>query len=217
MIISHRHRYVFVHIPKTGGTSLTLALERRLGPQDIVLSDTPKGLKRRRRVRGVAARGRLWKHSTLADIEGLVDPAIFSGYLLVTLARNPWARAVSYHRWLRLQSFENPAVALAKALDFRDFLRQPLILSHMAVPVRHYLTDARGQEYPALILRLDDLGPGLAELEAHLGFPPGPLPRSNASGPPGADWRGSHDAETRALIAHAAAEDIARFGWTFDG
>lgn len=90
MIISHRHRYVFVHIPKTGGTSLTLALELRVGRDDIILSDTPKGTRRRARVKGVRSRGRLWKHSTLTDIEGLVDPAIFDDYLLFTLVRNPW-------------------------------------------------------------------------------------------------------------------------------
>ena len=72
MILSRGRRYVFVHIPKTGGTSLARALEARAMKDDILIGDTPKARARRRRQAGLTARGRLWKHSTLADIEGLL-------------------------------------------------------------------------------------------------------------------------------------------------
>ncbi len=214
MIVSHRHRYVFVHIPKTGGTSLTLALEARVGRDDIILSDTPKGRNRRRRVRGAGSRGRLWKHSTLADIEGLVDPAIFDDYLLFTLIRNPWDRAISYYRWLRVQHFDHPSVALARRTDFAGFLRDPRTQAQLAVPSAHYLTDGTGRERPALYLRLDRLQTDLPALESHLGFPLHPLPHENPS--PRDGDRPVHDAETAAVVARAAAADIARFGWRFD-
>ncbi|MFC3569596.1 sulfotransferase family 2 domain-containing protein [Paracoccus simplex] len=213
MIVSHRHRYVFVHIPKTGGTSLTLALEARVGRDDIILSDTPKGRNRRRRVKGAAARGRLWKHSTLADIEGLVAPELLAGYLPFTLVRNPWARAASYHRWLRGQSFDHASVRLAKSLGFADFLRAPLTQRQLSVPARHYLTGSAG-ERPGLYLRLERLGDDLPALERHLGFSLRPLPHENRSG--NGDWRASYDADSAALVARLAAEDIARFGYRFD-
>ena len=47
MILSLGRKYVFVHIPKTGGTSLALALEGRAMKDDIMLGDTPKARKRR--------------------------------------------------------------------------------------------------------------------------------------------------------------------------
>ena len=47
MIISPGRRYVFVHIPKTGGTALSVALEARAMKEDILSGDTPKAQARR--------------------------------------------------------------------------------------------------------------------------------------------------------------------------
>ena len=44
MILSRGRKYIFIHIPKTGGTSLALALEARAMKDDIMLGDTPKAL-----------------------------------------------------------------------------------------------------------------------------------------------------------------------------
>ena len=111
MILSRGRGYVFVHIPKTGGTALALALESRAMKDDILLGDTPKAKRRRHRVKGVKSRGRLWKHATLADIDGLVTQGELAGLFAVTLVRNPWDRMVSYYHWLRDQRFVHPAVA----------------------------------------------------------------------------------------------------------
>lgn len=48
---------------------MALALEGRAMKDDIMLGDTPKARKRRRRLQDFKAAGRLWKHSTLADID----------------------------------------------------------------------------------------------------------------------------------------------------
>ena len=37
MIISHKHRFIFVHIPKTAGTTVSVYLARHLGPLDIMI------------------------------------------------------------------------------------------------------------------------------------------------------------------------------------
>ena len=49
MIVSRGRGYVFVHIPKTGGTAMALALEARAMPDDLLVGDTPKATRRRGR------------------------------------------------------------------------------------------------------------------------------------------------------------------------
>ncbi|MEP2846339.1 MAG: Type II secretory pathway, pullulanase PulA, partial [Alphaproteobacteria bacterium] len=58
MILSRGRRYLFIHAPKTGGTSMALALEARAMKDDIMLGDTPKAKQRRKRVSDVQAAGR---------------------------------------------------------------------------------------------------------------------------------------------------------------
>jgi len=216
MIISRGRRYIFVHIPKTGGTALTLALEDRAMKEDILIGDTPKARARRGRLRDVQAAGRLWKHSTLADIEGLVPRAEFAAFFVVTLVRNPWDRAVSYYHWLRAQNFAHPAVGLARAQDFAGFLNHPQIRAALTLwPAAAYLRDGAGVEHASLIARAE-VPEDLAPFEAHLGFALRPLPRVNLSDR-ARDWRPFYSAADAALVASLCAPDIARFGYHFDG
>ncbi|WP_432215080.1 hypothetical protein, partial [Salmonella enterica] len=53
-------------------------------------------------------------------------------FFTFTLVRNPWDRMVSYYHWLRAQSFAHPAVALARATDFRGFLEDPATRASLA-------------------------------------------------------------------------------------
>lgn len=214
MIISRGRAYIFVHIPKTGGTSLALALEARAMRDDMMLGDTPKALKRRKALKGVSARGRLWKHSTLADIEGLVSGAQIEQMLCFTLVRNPWDRMVSYYHWLREQRFDHPAVATAKRLAFDAFLRAPGVAGPLkAHPYESYMADSAGRVQEALYIRLEHFKEDAAPLMEHLGFEL-ELPRANVSAR-ARDYRSYYTASTCEAVAELCAQDIARFGYRF--
>ncbi len=216
MIVSRRRRFIFVHIPKTGGTALALALERHAAADDILIGDTPKARARKGRLRGVQTAGRLWKHSTLADIAGLVSDDEVARFFTVTLVRNPWARMVSYWHWLRAQHFAHPAVGLAKSHDFSGFLNHAHTRTTIAAqPYASYLRDRHGVERATLFARIEEPA-DLAPFEAHLGFRLRPIPRANDSGWDG-DWRRAYSPADAALVADLCAEDVARFGYGFEG
>ncbi|MCE0505135.1 sulfotransferase family protein [Roseivivax sp. GX 12232] len=216
MIISPGRGYLFVHIPKTGGTSLALALEARAHRDDILIGDTPKARARRKRLKTLGpAAGRVWKHASLRDVAGLLPEAALAPLKVVTLVRNPWDRMVSYYHWLQDQSFDHPAVRRAKALSFADFLADPATGAALrAAPYGSYVTRPDGEEAETLFLRLEYLQTDLPAFEALLGFRLA-LPHANRSAR-AEDWRGYYDAETRARVADLCAPDIARFGYRFE-
>ncbi len=215
MILSRGRSYLFIHIPKTGGTALALALEARAMADDMMLGDTPKAMKRRRRLRDMKTRGRLWKHSTLADLEGLLPADEMRALFTFTLVRNPWDRMVSYYHWLQTQSFDHPAVGLAQRHSFANFLQQPLVqASFRASPAPSYVTASDGEERCDLFIRLEHFKQDAAPLFSHLGFDL-TLPRANQSDR-ARDWRPYYTDDAAECVQNLCRVEIERFEYSFN-
>lgn len=191
---------------------MALALEAKAQADDILIGDTPKAVKRRRRIKGVQSVGRLWKHSTLRDIVGLISADDIARARVFSMVRNPFDRVVSYYSWLQLQEFDHPAVSFSKQLNFGDFLGQDMVqTSFRAAPYASYVTTAKGVERCDLFVRLEHLEEDVPRLEALIETKLPPIPHENIS-----EHRGIHTSATRAIVEDICAEDIARFGYRFE-
>ncbi|KAB7613668.1 sulfotransferase family protein [Amylibacter sp. SFDW26] len=215
MIISHGRKYIFVHIPKTGGTSLSLALENKAMKDDVLIGDTPKAKNRRSRLKNVKASGRLWKHARLTDVYGLITQEQIEQYFVFTIVRNPWDRVVSYYHWLKKQTFDHPAVKIAQSMPFADFLRNGMMQrSFKNDAAKSYVMDHDGMDRCNLYLRLEHLAQDAQILETTLGFKLGELPHDNKS-QRDKEYSKYYDDTGREIIAAAFEEDINRFGYEF--
>lgn len=189
---------------------MALSLEGRAKKDDIMLGDTPKARKRRGRVKHIDSTGRLWKHSTLEDIGGLVSRTQIADYFCFTLVRNPWDRMVSYYHWLQQQTFDHPAVALAEVHDFSTFLNHAQTkAAQKRAPYTSYMNGATSPHY----IRLEHFDADAPPLWEHLGFRL-ELPRINVSERT-RDYRGYYDDDDAALVAELCSGDIAKFGYEF--
>lgn len=217
MIVSHGRRYIFIHAPKTGGTSIATALEDRAMKDDVLVDFTEKAKRRKRRLKKIKTNGKLWKHSKLAHIYGLVTQGQMESFFVFMIVRNPWDRVVSYYYWLREQSFDHPAVTLSKLVSFPEFLRHPHVrLTSLHDGFSAYVRDQNGVDQCDLFIRLEHLREDIAPLEAHLGFTFDKLPHVNTS-TRAKDFRTYFTDEDAAIVADSCADDIARFGYSFDG
>ncbi len=208
MIISPKRRFAFVHIPKTGGTSFMRAYEDRAAADDILIGDTPKARRRKKRLEGLTVPGRLWKHSSLRDVGDQLPDDFF----VCTLVRNPWDRMVSYYHWLRDQSFNHPAVSKAKALHFKAFLRDHYVQKAERIsPAESYVTRAGGALHCQAFLRLEH-PEDYAPVWEYLGFQLG-ITHLNQSDR-ARDWRAYYGDEEIEIVAEFAAADIARCGYS---
>lgn len=104
-MICHKHHAILVHIQKTGGTAVSLALGMSANEPD--------------------------KHFLGAELKRACEPDVWRRYFKFSIVRNPWARLVSWYAMIdsHRAAFEagaplNPfqATALLRTSNFRDFL-----------------------------------------------------------------------------------------------
>jgi hypothetical protein len=95
MIISHRHRFIFVKTLKTAGTSVEVFLSRHCGPDDILTPIEPHVEPHRPR-----NHEGYFNHMPAADIRERVGREIWSSYFKFCVERNPWDKTLSYYHMM---------------------------------------------------------------------------------------------------------------------
>src|SRR6476661_3864555 len=96
MIISHRHRFIFLKRRKTAGTSLELALSEHCGPDDLITAVSPEDEATRRTLgfpgpQNHFINGReVMNHHPASIAMAIVGPDKWSSYYKFTIERNPY-------------------------------------------------------------------------------------------------------------------------------
>lgn len=124
MIISHKHKFIFIKTHKTAGTSIEIALSKYCGEDDVI---TPivvddelirKGLGYRgpqncyapllkytkRNWRKLILSGRrvkFFNHAPASFVKKYVDNDVWNSYYKFSFERNPWDKAVSWYYWVQ--------------------------------------------------------------------------------------------------------------------
>ena len=218
MFLSPRHKILFVHIPKTGGTSIRSALGRLhwtdpyAVPIHLVNGLTrvlkyKTGAKFPRHAKGIAA------------YECIGEP-FWSQLFKFTFVRNPWDLQVSNWHYLS----RHPKAPLSGLGDFGDFLRHMLrddrpwdyhIDTHKEVQ-SHFATDHSGRVILDFIGRFERLEEDFREASSLGLMPKVSLPHKRRSQERKKDYRSYYDDITAELIAKHYSTDIDLFGYAFD-
>lgn len=87
MFISHRYKVIFIHIQRTGGTSIQKVFEE-MDPHLVKILPIDPAMKRT-------------KHCFASDIQKVLDAHTFTTYTKFSVVRNPFDRMLSWYFMLR--------------------------------------------------------------------------------------------------------------------
>ena len=104
MFINHKHKFIFVHIPKNAGTSVR-------GCFDINGYDTKVVRKK-------------YPHDSCSTTRKYCGDEVWFTFYKFAVIRNPYERMVSYYHFHKSPQYRFPA--LAKKYSFSDWLRRGL-------------------------------------------------------------------------------------------
>lgn len=99
-MISARYRCVFVHVPRTGGTSI----EQALGWFDRLAYDVQD-------------------HRTVGALRGAMAPEDFAAYFKFTFVRNPWDRVASWYKNVMEDPVHQEHFGVPAGIPFTEFVR----------------------------------------------------------------------------------------------
>jgi len=220
MIISNSQKYVFIHINKSAGTSVTNALAEQLSWNDLALGLPPMTGKLEARYREKYG---LYKHCTALEVRRVVGQQVWENFYKFSFVRNPYAKAVSaytyvkrlvdsrgWHRYAKFARraedgfWEWPgAKAYLDTKDFSSFLRHPEALkANGLLPQSRWLCDEDGDLIIDFVGRLENLAADMAQISARLDLGEIKMGHHNKSGTD--KWRAHSD---------CFAADFDRFGY----
>lgn len=204
-MISHSHRCIFVHIPKTAGNSIN-------------------------RVFGID-----WQdHKDLQRYFDELPREVFTAYFKFAIVRNPWDRLLSDYNY-QVKKSRAPASKLyvfaadGSKRNFAEWAETALSAPdrygagdwggsvsphiHRWSPQIDWIT-ADGETRVDFVAHLERLPEDFRFVRHQLGLPPVRLPHRNRR----LHWHYSHyyDRTTRELVAAYYARDIAQFGYEFE-
>lgn len=115
MIVSHKHRFIFIKTRKTAGTSLEVFLSALCGDEDIVTPIQPH-------VEPHQPRNHegFFNHMPAHAIRSAVGEDCWNSYFRFCVERNPWEKTLSYYHFINRQRM-NGELSFADYLASADF------------------------------------------------------------------------------------------------
>jgi hypothetical protein len=203
MPVSHQLGCIFVHIPRTGGTSIETALgvssDARVENTSLMFG----------RIASPALKSRalstdFLQHLTASELRDLLGDE-FKDYFRFAFVRNPWERMVSvyfYHRKVTGQT-----------MSFHEFLKwgEDHQRNHL-VPQHEFVVDKDGNLLVDFVGRFERMSEDFSKVCAALKIER-ELPHLNAATI--GDYRSCYNDATREIVDRIYGEDIERFNYAF--
>lgn len=220
MIVSHKHRFIFIHSGRTAGRSLTHALAAHCGPQDVITQVRDNGYS------GQNDAG-FRRHQPASSIRGKVDEKVWNEYFKFTIERNPWDKTLSRY-WSALYG-KNPRLRhrissffISRTMTFPIWFRMKVLRGRTVAggvyhfPKHYPMYTEEGQVIVDFIGRFENRREHLQILSDHLKVPIDPDVRiGTATRKDHRPYTECYDEWMQGVIADYFREDLDLLGYRF--
>ncbi len=191
MIISHQHKLIFIHVHRTGGSSVSNLLRDQLGKNAEEID----------------------QHSNVCDL-GVDYFKKYSDYFIFGYTRNPWDRLLS---WYVLLHQNDPLPLSEERLRFEKFIENDQVLqdgtNYFHYNSLDYFTSKNGKEISCVIFKYENLESNLRSVFNKFHFDIKDIPRLNNTKVK--DKKEFYTDKCRQLVAQKCKTDIDYFNYTF--
>lgn len=218
MILSHSHKFIFLHVPKVAGASMNEVF--RSYDMTFWAGLFTKGAKLRRH------KGRLKvgfaEHIKAKQLKDKMSSKTFEEYYKFAFVRNPWEREVSWYKWI-LKTKVTPKLTeqVSKLKDFNDFVlwfadNLPK-LDSVYDNQKDFIYDDKGSQLVNFIGRYENLEGDFRKILEEVGLPLVTLPVKNATKEKNTEnaYRKLYNERSIELVAQLRSADIHIFGYEF--
>lgn len=201
MIISNNQQYIFIHIMKAAGTSMSVKMDETLKWNDVIVGGSKLGEKIQAEYK---KKYLLHKHSRAREIKDVVGSEVWNKYFTFTIVRNPYSRAISFYTYVekmvksngyikRLGMFKMkdpnanvwqwPAtLAYMEGSNFSEFIRNEKFLNSMGADKQvNWVTDDEGNVIVDHIGKIENIDEDLRVISKKIGVDLTSIEKKNPS------------------------------------
>jgi len=206
-MINHTHKFIFIHIPKTGGTSIEFHfVPDRMDRIKHIYGGTPLQPDNK-------------AHLKFHHLKIQYPSLNFDEYVKFTFVRNPWSRAVSsfFHTRKKNRNDLREFLGLSGNFSFKEFI---VSLKNLKKLHPHYddqfsfLINKNKKQCMDFIGKLENYQQDFNIVCDKIGIPQQQLPHINKS--KHKHYTEYYDDETKQIVAEKYAKDIEYFGYEFE-
>ena len=129
MIISHKHKFIFIHIPKCAGSAICQSLIKSLHPESLDKGNFNRLDPNITQVFKIGLNqgnsDELNQHDTLKEVQNyFIEKNLdINDYFKFSFMRNPWDRRVSQHQYAKRMAKKGAHWAIeASLMPFKEFI-----------------------------------------------------------------------------------------------
>jgi hypothetical protein len=141
MIISHKHKFIFIKTHKTASTSIEIALSSICGAQDVITQLSPQSIREKyglveKQNTNVALnrysyleffnalitrkKKKFHQHMTCKEVKKSVSKSVWNSYYKFSIERNPFDRMVSLYYWRDADKKYSSILQFLKGVNFNN-------------------------------------------------------------------------------------------------